>query len=189
MPVKDRQRYDWAAVERDYRTGTYSNRELSRIHGPSEAAIRKRAADGSWARDLSAQIRQRVREKANRAAAAEIVQSITDAEIVENAAAVGASVVQSHQRIIRRAKDLTDKLMELLERQLEAGKVKVQVRGGGVVEIDLPLDYVGKALGNATTAMDRAIRLERQAYGLDEEGSKDTGKTLDELLAEVAPEC
>ncbi|GAD62032.1 hypothetical protein [Aquipseudomonas alcaligenes] len=187
MANNDRQRYDWAAVERDYRTGAYSNRELSRTHGPSEAAIRKRAADGGWSRDLSEQIRQRVREKTNRAAAAEIVQSITDAEIVENAAEVGAAVVKSHQRLIRRAKDLTEKLLDLLEGQMTAGKIKVKVAGGAVVEIDLPLDYVGKTLGNATTSMDRAIRLERQAYGLDEEGSKDPGKSLDELLAEVAP--
>lgn len=187
MSAKDRQRYDWAAVERDYRTGAYSNRELSRTHGPSEAAIRKRAADGGWSRDLSEQIRQRVREKTNRAAAAEVVQSITDAEIVENAAEVGAAVVKSHQRLISRAKGLTEKLLDLLEVQLDAGKIKVKV-GANVVDIDLPLDYVGKTLGNATTAMDRAIRLERQAYGLDEEGSKDPGKSLDELLAEVAPE-
>lgn len=189
MTASKGQRYDWAAVERDYRTGQYSNRELSRLHGPSEAAIRKRATDGKWSRDLSEQIRQRVREKTNRAAASEIVQSITDAEIVENAAAVGATVVQSHQRMIRRAKGLTEKLMDLLERQLETGKMQVQVRGGAVAEIDLPLDYVGKSLGSATQAMERAIRLERQAYGLDEEGSEKVGKSLEELLAEVAVEC
>ena len=133
-----RPRYDWAAVERDYRTGCYSNRELSRMHGPSEGAIRKRAADGSWTRDLSEQIRQRVREKTNRAAAAEIVQSITDAEIVENAAEVGASIVQGHQKLLRRAKGLTEKLFELLVRQMDAGKLTVQGRGGEFMEIDLP---------------------------------------------------
>nr|WP_298165324.1 hypothetical protein [uncultured Pseudomonas sp.] len=189
MAATPGQRYDWAAVERDYRTGQYSNRELSRLHGPSEAAIRKRAADGSWSRDLSEQIRQRVREKTNRAAAQEIVKAETDAEIVEQAAEVGASIVKSHQQIIRRAKGLTEKLMDLLERQLETGKMTVQVRGGAVAEIDLPLDYVGKSLGSATQAMERAIRLERQAYGLDEEGSEKVGKSLDELLAEVAAEC
>lgn len=189
MIKNDRQRYDWAAVERDYRTGQYSNRELSRLHGPSEAAIRKRAADGKWSRDLSEQIRQRVREKTNRAAAQEIVKAESDAEIVEQAAEVGASIVQGHQKLVRRAKGLTEKLMDLLEGQLDAGKIKVQVRGGAVVEIDLPLDYVGKSLGSATQAMERAIRLERQAYGLDEEGGEKVGKSLDELLAEVATEC
>ncbi|MBD9415917.1 hypothetical protein IB234_15245 [Pseudomonas sp. PDM16] len=183
-----RPRIDWVAVERDYRTGVYSNRELSRMHGVSEAGVRKRAADHKWARDLAAQIRQRVQEKTNRAAAQQIASAETDAEIVENAALVGASIVQDHQKLIRRARGLADKLMELLEKQLEAGKIKVQVRGGGVVEIDLPLDYAGKTLGNATTSMERAIRLERQAYGLDDEGTEKVGKSLDELLDEVAEE-
>lgn len=180
-----RPRYDWAAVERDYRTGTYSNRELSRLHGPSEAAIRSKAKAGNWTRDLSEQIRQRVREKTNRAVAQEIVQAESDSEIVEQAAEVGASVVRGHQVMIRRAKALTDKLFDLLERQIDAGSLTVQVRGGAPVKVDLPLDYVGKTLSSATQSMSRAIVLERKAYGLDEEGGEAVGKSLDELLAEV----
>ncbi|MHB0820117.1 hypothetical protein ACYCFK_17805 [Stutzerimonas stutzeri] len=186
MSDKRRPRFDWAAVERDYRTGQYSNRELSRLHGPTEAAIRARAKAGSWTRDLSEQIRQRVKEKTSRAVAREVVQAETDEEIIEQAAEVGASVVRGHQVMIRRAKTLTDKLFDLLEAQIDAGKIKVQVRGDKLVEIDIPLDYVGKTLGSATQSMSRAIALERQAYGLDAPGASDVGKGLDELLIEVA---
>lgn len=186
MTTARQHRFDWAAIERDYRTGTYSNRELASRHGCSEAAVRGKAKAGNWSRDLSEQIRQRVREKTNRAAAEEIVKVETDAQIVEQAAEVGASVVRGHQVLISRAKTLTDKLFDLLEEQLDAGKIKVQVQGGKFVEIDIPLDYVGKTLGSATQSMGRAIVLERQAYGLDAPGASDVGKSLDELLAEVA---
>lgn len=118
MIKNDRQRYDWAAVERDYRTGQYSNRELSRRHGPSEAAIRKRAADGSWARDLSEQIRQRVREKTCRAVAQELVNAESDAEVVELAAEAGAEVIRGHQRLLLKARELTEMLMGRLHAQL-----------------------------------------------------------------------
>ncbi|MGP3789779.1 hypothetical protein [Pseudomonas sp. B392_1p] len=182
-------RYDWTAVERDYRTGQYSNRELARIHGPSEGAIRKRAADGGWTRDLSEQIRQRVREKTGRAIAQEIVQAETDAEVVEQAAEVGAGIVRGHQQLLRKAKTLAETLMDQLETQLSRGTITVQLKSGDTAEIDTPLDYAGKTLGNATMALERTIRLERQAYGLDDEGAgKTAGKSLDELLAEVAEE-
>jgi hypothetical protein len=36
-------KYDWEPIEKAYRTGKYSNRQLSQIHGPSEVAIRKNA--------------------------------------------------------------------------------------------------------------------------------------------------
>lgn len=182
-------RYDWAAIERDYRTGQYSNRELSRMHGPSEGAIRARAKEGSWQRDLSEQIRQRVREKTGRAIAQEVVKAETDAEIVEQAAEVGAGIVRGHQRLLRKAKTLAESLMDLLERQLGRGTVTVQLKGGDTAEVDVPLDYAGKTLGNATMALERVVRLERQAYGLDDEDAgKTAGKSLNELLAEVAEE-
>lgn len=168
-------RYDWAAVERDYRTGQYSNRELARIHGPSEGAIRKRAADGGWTRDLSEQIRQRVREKTGRAIAQEIVQAETDAEVVEQAAEVGAQVVRGHQRILNRSRNQLEQLQERIDEMLDDKKEKPET--------------IARTLGSATQAMERTIRLQRQAYGLDDEGAgKTAGKSLDELLAEVAEE-
>ena len=80
---------DWAAVERDYRTGCYTNRELGRRHNVSEGSIRNRATKEEWQKDLSEMIRQRVREKTGRAAAAVVTEATNDAEIVEQAAEAG----------------------------------------------------------------------------------------------------
>ena len=189
MAANKRQRYDWAAVERDYRTGQYSNRELSRLHGPSEAAIRAKAKAQAWQKDLSEKIRQRVKEKTSRAVAREVVQAETDEEIIERAAEAGADIVHGHQKMLRRAKGLTETLMEQLEEQLERGSMRVMNKAGDVVEVDIPLDYAGKTLSNATVAMERVVKLQRQAYGLDVDAGAGTGKSLDELLAEVTPDA
>jgi len=187
MTAKKGARYDWAAVERDYRTGQYSNRELSRLHGPSEGAIRKRATDGSWQRDLSEQIRQRVREKTTLAVTKEVSRADSDELIIEQAAEAGAEVIRGHQRLLKKAKGLAETLMQRLEEQLEKGTMTVQLKSGEAAEIDVPLDYAGKTLGNATMALERVVKMERQSYGLDAEDKDSIGKTLKELLAEVAP--
>jgi len=187
MTAKKGARYDWAAVERDYRTGQYSNRELSRLHGPSEGAIRKRATDYSWQRDLSEQIRQRVREKTTLAVTKEVARADSDELIIEQAAEAGAEVIRGHQRLLRKAKGLAETLMQRLEEQLEKGTMTVQLKSGEAAEIDVPLDYAGKTLGNATMALERVVKMERQSYGLDADDKDNIGKTLKELLAEVAP--
>ncbi|EIY2512150.1 hypothetical protein ACUHOO_000791 [Pseudomonas aeruginosa] len=181
---KPRSRFDWEAVERDYRTGRFSNRELSRLHGPSEGAIRKRAADHGWQRDLSEQIRLRVQALTGRAAAEATEAARTDAEVVEQAAEAGAEIIRGHQVLIRRAKDVTEGYLGRLGEQVAAGKLLIQIRDK-VVEVDIPLDYVGKSLGYATASLERLIRLQRQAHGLDADGSGDEGKSLEDLLKEV----
>lgn len=41
---------DWCAVERDYRTGSLSLREMSLKHGCSHSAIANRAGRNGWTR-------------------------------------------------------------------------------------------------------------------------------------------
>ena len=42
---------DWPAIERDYRTGQLSNRELGRQYGCSYEAIRKKAKAEDWEKE------------------------------------------------------------------------------------------------------------------------------------------
>lgn len=48
---------DWEAVERDYRAGAYSLRELEAKHGVGYAQISKRAKKQGWLKDLRKAIR------------------------------------------------------------------------------------------------------------------------------------
>ena len=184
-PVR-KSRFDWERIELDYRTGQYSNRELARLHGPTEAAIRKRAKDHDWQRDLSEQIRKRVIEKTTAAVAREVSRAETDQQYVEEAAEAGANIIRGHQRLLIQARDIAETLMDRLSEQLKSKTMKVEVRGE-VMEVDVNLDYAGKSLGHATQALERVVKMERQSYGLDADDKETVGKTLDQLLAEVAP--
>lgn len=57
-PQTARKRVDWEAVERDYRTGQFSLRELESKHGAGYAKISKRAKDHGWTKDLGDAVRQ-----------------------------------------------------------------------------------------------------------------------------------
>jgi len=39
---------DWAAVERDYRTGKYTNRQIAEVHGCSHTQVGRRATQYGW---------------------------------------------------------------------------------------------------------------------------------------------
>lgn len=44
---------DWEAIERDYRTGKFTLRQLAAKHGSSAPTIMRRARDGGWTQDIA----------------------------------------------------------------------------------------------------------------------------------------
>ncbi|GAB2799047.1 hypothetical protein GCM10027040_27580 [Halomonas shantousis] len=182
-------RFDWEAIEAEYRTGRFSLRQLADRHGPSEAAIRKKIKAQGWKKDLTQKVRERTREKITREALppeAREALSDDDEAIVEHAANENSAVVHGHRKLLGRWRGIADRYAEQLEAQLATGKIDVQLKSGDVAEIDVPLDYVGKAMANGTAALEKVVKLERQSYGLDLEGDKqasheDALDALDEL--------
>lgn len=57
-PQAKRQKVDWDAVERDYRTGKFTLRELEAKHGVDNAQIARRKKKEGWAQDLTEAVRQ-----------------------------------------------------------------------------------------------------------------------------------
>lgn len=172
MTKKQRARYDWEAVERDYRTGRYSLSELSAMHGPAKGTIHKRIKQGGWEKDLTGHVRQRTREKVIRSTLSnEALEALEgdDQAIVEEAATLNAAVAAGHRKQLTAWRAILDKYTDRLTEQLGRGKLSVQTRDGNVTEIDVPLDYIGKSLGAGTQALDRVVRMERESYGLDDD--------------------
>ena len=190
------QQYDWSAIEVDYRTGKYNNRELSRLHGPSEGAIRKRAKKAGWQKDLSGEVRTATRvkaitasvEKRAKAKGEQPKEKLEDHEIVEAAAEYGAEIIMAHQQRIEHWAKISDTLAQQLDAQLASGKMEVVGKGGEVELVDIPIDYVSRSLAQGTAALEKLINMERRAHGLDEDESTSTGKSLKELLERVAPD-
>lgn len=176
-------KYDWVEIERDYRTGRYSNTALSKMHGPVESTIRARVIRHGWSRDLSDEINLRVQADLQKKMV-EGNANPDDEAIVAAAVDTGVELIREHRIDIRVQRDLVRLVNIRLNEQL--GKETITIRTkDGVAEIDVPLEYVGKVLNNATMSLERLIRLERQAFNMDADRAENSGKSIQDLLDEL----
>ena len=185
-------RTDWEAIEREYRAGQLSLREIARAHGISEGAIRKRAKSAGWGRDLADKVRKQVSERLVRSDSTQSgthPQRVrTDREIVEAASLRGLEVVTSHRRDLQQLhglkRVLAGRLAEVLNGALPDGPC--------LGERESPADMLEK-LSRITA---RLVPLERQAFNLDAEpgaadreiatvSDRDRAKALAAILARV----
>lgn len=105
---------DWEAIERDYRAGLMSLREIAGQHGITEGAIRKRAKRDGWERDLSAKIQAQADalvRKAEVRAEVRNERTATEREIVEANAAAIAAIRLEHRADIRAGRELAKRLL------------------------------------------------------------------------------
>lgn len=117
-----RAKIDWEAVELDYRAGVKTLRTMAGEHGCAESAIRKKAKEQNWSRDLEEKVRQRAQEKVRKAEVRAQVRTElepTERMQIEVMAEVQADVVLSHRRQIGRSRNLTMKLLDELETQCD----------------------------------------------------------------------
>lgn len=114
-----RKRADWEAVERDYRTGRFTLRELEAKHGPNNATIGRRAEREGWTKDLSDAIRQATNAKV---IAATVQQECSSAQqsaatTVLAAAELNKQIILGHRTALRelgeKAETARDTLMTL----------------------------------------------------------------------------
>lgn len=151
-------RIDWEAIEREYRAGQLSVREIARRYEVSEGAIRKRAKADRWERALADKVRGAVREKLVRADGTQ-AQRASDKDVLEGAATRGFEVVTSHRKDLTQLHGLKRVLMDRLAQVLQG----VTPEGPCMGEKESPGDLLEK-LSRVTT---RLIPLERQAHNLD----------------------
>ena len=109
---------DWEAVEREYRVGLKTLRQIASDHGVTHGAINKRAKKEGWPRDLSAKVSSKADELVSKALVSKTVSketAISERVIVEANAAVCANVVLAQHSDLAESAELERKLMgELL---------------------------------------------------------------------------
>lgn len=162
--MTEKPKTDWEAIERDYRAGQLSIREIARKHGISDTAIRKEAKARGWQRDLADKVRKAVREEVVRATGSHPgsqEQRATDAQIVDAAKKVGVDVRLSHRRDLQQLHALKRIIADRLSTYLQGGNPDGPFMG----DKESPGDLLEK-LSRVTS---RLIPLERQAYDLDAE--------------------
>lgn len=192
-------RADWELIERDYRAGVKSIRELGKDYGVSDTAIRKRAMTYAWTRDLSVKVQQRVRtklvrEKPNREPRE--LSPETEEQIVEETATEVAGVIRGHRQRAAHQIELVDLLTKQLvdvagnrgdfEDALDemTAEDKSPERYNRLMKaIALPTHAV--TANNLANALKTLIGLQRQAYSIKDE-SEAPASALGDLLKQVS---
>jgi len=169
-----RKAIDWEAIEREYRAGQLSNVQIGKNYGVSESAIRKKANQKGWKKDLAKKVREAVREKLVREEVRD--PNADDDQIVEEKAQRGFEVVISHRRDIAALRELESGL--IAELQDHPTKLYITQYQGEIVEKELGLTASerAQAANNLANVQHKRIQLERQAFSLDDApvGSEET---------------
>jgi len=163
--VSSRRTADWDAIERDFRTGTLTLREMAEKHGVVHSTIARRAEKHGWSRDLTEAIRQATNAKLVQ----QTVQQLCDeahqgaTQTVLAAAEINAAIIRKHRTrldaLARDADIARQKLMSLTETVTEPKDAATLV----------------SAIESAIRSERILIEKERQTYKLDDE---DTSKAI-----------
>lgn len=101
---------DWLIVEKDYRAGIKTLRQIADEHGVTHGAINKRAKRGGWDRDLSGKIRAKAESLVSTAAVSTAVSKeklVTERQIVEANAHAVAHVDLTNRKDVLRGMDVS----------------------------------------------------------------------------------
>ena len=185
---------DWEAVERVYRAGVLSLREIGKIHEVSEGMIRKKAKASGWERDLSERVNEKVRTELVRNSV-RTNNPQTEREIVEEAAATVVHVVRSHRTAITKGKQVVDVMMQQLmddvvgRDDLEE-EIEVMTADGKSGERRAKLMRAVSLGNHSTIAVNLAnaaktwMGLERQSFNIQDDGGQQNNP-LGELIAAI----
>ncbi|WP_313428979.1 hypothetical protein, partial [Pseudomonas sp.] len=177
---------DWEAIERAYRAGVLSVREIAAAHEVSHTAINKRAKREGWDRDLKAKIKAKADALVSKREVSTEVsskQAETEREIIELNAEVIANIRMAHRGDISRSRRLTNKLLDELESLTdEQGTIKElidQLKDGDHEDGEAMADVLAlakkmsalpartKTMKELAETLKTLVALERQAYDLD----------------------
>lgn len=191
-----RKTIDWEAVERDYRAGMLSIRELAKLHDISDKAVRNKAKELGWERDLTEKIAEKAKADLVRAESAP-ADLETERTIIDTAAASIVTVVRGHRKRITRQTQLVDILTEQL---VEAAVNRSDVEEA--IEEETANDQTGQRKAmmlrsvslqshsaiavNLANALKTLVGLERQAFNIKDEGAAPTENPLAALMGQIS---
>lgn len=200
-----RKRIDWEAIERDYRTGKFTLRELESKHGAENSTIARRAAKGGWSKDLATAVRQATNAKLIAAAVQQECSTAQQnaATTVLAAAELNKQVILQHRTELQAARQLAmDLLAEVKQAALldEHQELLAQIlAGSGANPVDEAQcrQAVQKALATGSRVssvkalaetLTKLHSGERVAFGLnDDQPPADTRTSLPIEFVDASP--
>lgn len=196
---------DWEAVERDYRAGLLSVREIGLAHGVSHTAINKRAKKHGWDRDLKGKIRAKADALVSKREVSKEVSTRnpeTEREIIESNAEAIANVRMAHRGDISRSRRLTNKLLDELEaitddrvlfEELSELMFSPDEKGydkrNEIYNKVISLPGRTKTMKELAETLKTLVALERQAYDLDSKVGGGDAEELSKLMDELSEDA
>lgn len=191
-------RPDWEAIERDYRLGKLSLRELEAKHGVGYASISRKATKSGWTKDLRKVVRQATTAAVLQQHAKKAQQELTTVVVV--AAEANKQVILKHRTDIEAVRTVAiDLLGELAFTTTGAEKIEqafdaITAELGGQQLAGAQQQFkefmrLHSRIGSAQKLADTLTKLqvlERKAFDLDAEGDDDKTEPAEVLAAFVS---
>lgn len=161
---------DWEAIESAYRAGSLSIRAIGEKYGVSDTAIRKKASQQNWQRDLTGKVKTATQDKLVRTevrTSGSQSKVRTDDEIIEEASDEAAAVVMAHREGLAAWRGITNKLRVFLE------------------DAEITEDNHASMSRSITAGVDaqiKVIKAEREAYNIDSGEKNSSTDTLSDLM-------
>lgn len=197
-PKAKRPPVDWEAVEREYRAGVRSLRDIAGEFGCAESAIRKRAGKEGWSRDIAAKVKQKSEELVRKAEVRNTVRTesaISEREQIQASATMIADKVINQRIDIQRARSIVQKLWDAVDSELnhpaEFSKIGEMLRSPDEFGNDKLNEMYFAALGLPqqvknvkllADALKVLIELERKVLRIDEP-EENAGKSVTVMLS------
>lgn len=199
-----RKKTDWDAVERDYRTGNFTLRELAEKHGATHTTISRRAERLGWTKDLSDAIRQATNAKLVQQA---VQQKCNDAhhdatQTVLIAAEINKQVILGHREDLGASRKIANDLLaelassallaedqELLAQILAGSGAEPadEARARATVQKALSLSGRVKSIKDLADAFTKIHDGERRAFNIvDAAAPQQQNNPIADLLAELS---
>lgn len=185
-----RVRVDWEAVERDFRTGKFTLRELETKHHVSYAQISRKSTKEGWQKDLRDVIRQATDVALLREVATEAQKDVTQTILI--AAEANTQVILKHRKDIESTRKVAADLLDEVSRAAmldEEQELLAQILAGSGADpkdeaqaralVRKALDF-GNRVGAVKALAETFVKLqasERIAFKLDEPEESESGKT------------
>ncbi len=160
-----RKSIDWEAIEADYRAGQLSVNAIGKKHDCSEGAIRKRAKSKGWQRDLTSKVKSQTKAKLVRSEGTSTNIRTTDEQIIEQASNDAVALVLMHRHGIAEYRQIAARLSAYL--------MDAEIN-------DDNHQNIARSLNSGIDALAKAVKLERQAFNLDD--NEDKGSDLAALM-------
>lgn len=196
---------DWELIERDYRAGIKTLRQIAEEHGITHGAVNKRAKAEGWERDLQKRILEKAEAKVSRAQVSSEVSKeakVSDRALVEaNAEVIAQADLLNRKHVVM---GIDTSIAQLQELELlgrpdfqdlleEVGNAMRKENSMGVDKMNDLYRYVISLAGRVKMAKDISaslgvyIPMQRKILKLDQEANTNQA-AVDEILRKINSE-